>query len=343
MNISKMEFGNVYGKTIYLFTLENDKGYKTTITNYGGLMTSLLVPDKFGKTEDVVLGFDNLADYLKEHPYFGALIGRFGNRIAKGKFDIDSTTYQLAINNGPNHLHGGIKGFDKVVWDFEEISNSNEVTLKLSYLSKDMEEGYPGNLSVQVLYKWNNQNELTMEYFANTDKKTHVNLTQHNYYNLNACKNDIKDHILTLFTSKYTPVDEGLIPTGELANVSGTPFDFLKPKRIGKDLEKANGYDHNFIIDNYNGSSQLIAKVEEPVSGRVMEVYTTQPGTQLYSANFLDGSLTGKYGNTYRKHGAFCLETQHFPDSPNKSQFPSTLLEPGQQYHEVTIFKFSTK
>lgn len=343
MNISKTEFGKVNGETVYLFTLTNDKGLKTSITNYGGIMTTLFVPDKNGKSEDVVLGFDNIGDYLKDHPYFGALIGRYGNRIAKGAFTIDGQTYKLAVNNGPNHLHGGIKGFDKVIWAAQEVKETNRVGLKLSYVSKDMEEGYPGTMKIEVVYYVNNDNEVGMEYFASTDKKTVINLTQHNYYNLNACKTDVKDHVLTMHTSKYTPVDDGSIPTGEIAAVAGTPFDFLKPKKIGLELEKAGGYDHNFVLDNYDGSLKLIAKVEEPTSGRVMEVLTTQPATQLYSANYLDGSLTGKNGIVYKKHYAFCLETQHFPDSPNQSQFPSTILEPGKKFHELTVYKFSTK
>ncbi|HEY4787009.1 MAG TPA: aldose epimerase family protein [Bacteroidales bacterium] len=343
MNITKTEFGKVGNETVYLFTLENDKGLKTSITNYGGIMTTLFVPDKSGKNEDIVLGFDNLGDYLKEHPYFGALIGRYGNRIAKGSFKVDNQTYHVAVNNGPNHLHGGLKGFDKVIWKAQEIKEKEKVGLKLSYLSKDMEEGYPGNLSVEVVYYINNNNEVGMEYFASTDKKTIINLTQHNYYNLNACKGDVKDHVLTLYTSKYTPVDDGSIPTGEIANVEGTAFDFRKPKKIGKEIDQAGGYDHNFVIDNYNGALNLIARAEDPASGRVMEVYTTQPATQFYSSNYLDGSLIGKYGIQYKKHFAFCLETQHFPDSPNEPHFPSTILEPGKKYHEHTVYKFSIK
>lgn len=340
MNISKAEFGKVKGEMVFLYTLENDKGIKTSITNYGGIMTTLFVPNKNGKSEDVLLGFDNLDAYLKDHPYFGTLVGRFGNRIAKGSFTIDNQTYKLAVNNGPNHLHGGIKGYDKVIWKAQEIKESNRVGLKLSYFSKDMEEGYPGNLSVEMIYYVNNENEVGMEYFATTDKKTHINLTQHNYYNLNACKSDVKEHVLTLFTSKYTPVDNGSIPTGEIANVAGTPFDFLKPKKIGKDIEAAGGFDHNFVIDNYDGSLKLIARAEDPASGRIMEVLTTQPATQLYTSNYLDGSLTGKYGINYKKHFAFCLETQHFPDTPNHDNFPSTILEPGGRYHELTVYRF---
>lgn len=343
MNISKAEFGNVNGETVYLYTLENNNGVKTSITNYGGLMTTLFVPDRSGNPGDIVLGFDNLDNYLKEHPYFGAVIGRYGNRIANGTFKIDGIAYKLAVNNGPNHLHGGIKGFDKVIWKAAEIKNTREVALKLTYLSKDMEEGYPGNLSVEMIYSLNNDNELKMEYFATTDKKTHINLTQHNYYNLNACKKDIKDHILTLYCDQYIPVNESSIPLSKATNVEGTPFDFRKPKKIGDDIDKAGGYDHSFVNTKYDGSMKLIAKVEDPLSGRVMEVFTTQPATQFYSANFLDGSLTGKYGIKYQKQDALCLETQHYPDSPNRPEFPSTILEPGKLYHQATIYKFSVK
>ena len=227
MNISKVTFGKADGKTVYLYTLENDKGIKTSITNYGGIQTTLFVPDRNRKAEDIVLGFDNLTDYLNGHPYFGCLVGRVGNRIGKGKFTLDGVNYDLAVNNEPNHLHGGIKGFDKVVWDAEEIKKDDQVALILSYKSKDMEEGYPGNLNVDVIYSLNNKNEFTIEYFATTDKRTHVNLTQHNYFNLNACKSDVKDHILTLNCSEITAIDENLIPTGEIAKVAGTPFDFL--------------------------------------------------------------------------------------------------------------------
>jgi aldose 1-epimerase len=342
MNISKSEFGKVDGETVYLFTLENDKGMKTSISNYGGIMNTLFVPDRNGKAEDVVLGFDNLADYLKEYPYFGCLVGRYGNRIAKGSFKLDNVTYKLAINNGPNHLHGGLKGFDKVIWSVQELRKTDEVGIKLSYLSKDMEEGYPGNLSVEVIYSLTNSNELKMEYFASTDKKTVLNLTQHNYYNLTACKTDVKEHLLTMNTGKVVVVDEGSIPTGEILDVAGTPFDFQIAKKIGKDLDASGGYDHNFILNQYDGSLKMIARAEEPVSGRVMEVLTTQPGTQLYTANYLDGTFTGK-GINYKKHYGFCLETQHYPDSPNRPEFPITTLEPGQKYHQLSVFKFSVK
>jgi aldose 1-epimerase len=344
MKVNKTLFGKISGEDIYLFTLENDNGIKTSVINYGGIMNTLSVPDKKGISEDILLGFDNLDDYLKDHPFFGALIGRYGNRIAGGKFNIDGKEYKLAINNEPNHLHGGNKGFDKVVWKAAEFTRTGEVGVQLEYLSKDMEEGYPGNLKVAVSYSLTNNNEVKIEYTASTDKKTQINLTQHNYYNLNACKTDVKEHILTLWASKYTPVDDGSIPTGELAQVAGTAFDFRNPKKLGKELESVGmGYDHNFVVDNYDGTLKRIAHVEEPVSGRVMEVFTTEPGVQLYTANWLDGSLTGKGGIVYKKHYAYCLETQHFPDSPNKPTFPSTLLEPGKTYKQTTIYKFSVK
>ena len=344
MKISVLPFGKVNNAPVSLYTLENDNGIKTSITNYGGIMTSLYVPDRSGKTEDIVLGFNSIDGYLGEHPYFGALIGRFGNRIGKGTFELDGVTYKLAINNGPNHLHGGLKGFDKVIWDVEQYEKPGEVGIKLQYFSKDMEEGYPGNLKTEVLYSLTNSNELRMEYFAETDKKTHVNLTQHNYYNLNGCKSDVREHILAIWASKYTITDADLIPTGELGNVAGSAYDFRNPKKIGTDIDKINmGYDDNFIIDNFDGSLRRIALVEERQSGRVMEVYSTQPGVQLYTANWLDGTLTGKNGEKYKKQFGFCLETQHFPDSPNKPAFPSTILEPGQKYHQLTVHKFSTK
>lgn len=344
MKVSKSLFGKISGEDIYLFTLENDKGMKTSVTNYGGIMNTLVVPDKYGKAEDILLGFDNLEDYLKDHPYFGVLCGRYGNRVAKGKFSIDGVEYTLAINNEPNHLHGGIKGFDKVIWKGTEVQNPDEVGVKLEYTSKDMEEGYPGNLKVTVYYWLTNNNEIKIEYTATTDKKTHLNLTQHNYYNLNGCKSDVKDHTLTFWASKYTPVDSGSIPTGELASVAGSAFDFRNPKKLGKDLESIGlGYDHNFVVDNYDGMLRRIALVEEPISGRVMEVHTTEPGVQLYTANYLDGSIKGKAGIIYKKHYAFCLETQHFPDSPNRPNFPSTLLEPGKTYTQETVYKFSVK
>jgi len=294
-----------------------------------------------------VLGFDNLDGYLRGHPYFGAIIGRYGNRIGAGKFVLDGVEYKLAVNNGPNHLHGGIKGFDKVVWKIERAqAKGDEAILKLSYLSKDGEEGYPGNLRCTVTYTLTADDELKMHYEATTDKATVLNLTNHSYWNLAGQGNgDILGHELMLNADRYTPVDEGLIPTGEFKSVKGTPMDFTRPMTIGSRIKQVDigGYDHNFVLNGKGGKMKLCAKVYEPTSGRAMEIRTTEPGVQFYTGNFLDGTLTGKDGKVYKKHYAFCLETQHFPDSPNKPQFPSVVLRPGGKYDTTTVHKFSTK
>ncbi len=350
MSINKTDFGKTKdSQAVDLYTLINADGMTVKITNYGGIVTSLLVPDKNGKFDDVVLGFDSLEKYLEGHPYFGALVGRYGNRIAKGKFTLNGTVYQLAVNNGENHLHGGIKGFDKVVWKAEEVNrdpkNPDEIGIKLSYLSKDGEEGYPGNLSVVVIYTLTNQNELKIHYQAETDKPTPVNLTHHSYFNLKgAGEGDILEHLLTIQADRFTPVDEGLIPTGELKPVIDTPMDFTNPVAIGDRMDQVTGgYDHNYVLNNWDGSLKLVATAAEPLSGRVMDVLTTEPGLQFYSGNFLDGTITGKNGKVYYKHFGFCLETQHFPDSPNKPQFPTTILEPGQKYTHTTIYRFKSR
>jgi aldose 1-epimerase len=343
MSIIKSDFGKTKeGQAVDLYTLTNDSGMVVKITNYGGIVTSLTVPDKNGKFDDVVLGFDSLDQYLEGHPYFGALVGRYGNRIAKGKFTLNGTEYKLAANNGENHLHGGIKGFDKVVWNAEIVKQENEVGVKLSYLSKDGEEGYPGNLSVVVTYTLTKNNELKINYEAETDKPTPVNLTHHSYFNLKGAGNgDILGHLLTIDADRFTPVDEGLIPTGELKSVKDTPMDFTVPKAIGERINQVKGgYDHNYVLNGWDGSLRLAAKVVEPLSGREMEVWTTEPGLQFYTGNFLDGTITGKNGKVYNKHYGFCLETQHFPDSPNKPGFPSTILELGEKYTHKTIYKF---
>jgi aldose 1-epimerase len=345
MNIKKEFFGKTPdGKDAYIFTLSNEQGMMTKISNYGGLMTHLMVPDKSGKSADVILGFNALSDYFTSSPYFGALIGRYGNRIAKGKFMIGHQTFTLAINNGENHLHGGLMGFDKVIWNALEIKELDKVGLKLTYLSKDMEEGYPGNLQVTVTYLLTNQNEIKIEYEATTDKATHINLTQHNYYNLTGCKNNVLKHELFIDADHIAVVDNGLIPTGEIKNVKNTPFDFTAVHTIGERIDQiSGGYDHNYVLNKKGREFALIANVYEPMSGRNMEVYTTEPGVQLYTAGGLDGSVQGKDNITYNPFYAFCLETQHFPDSPNHPEFPSTLLNPGEKYHQLTVYKFSAK
>lgn len=345
MSIEKESFGKTSdGKEVFLYTLTNANGLKATITTYGGIMTSLHVPDSSGKSGDILLGYNDLEGNVNDSSYLGALIGRYGNRIAKGKFTLDGTEYTLATNNGPNHLHGGVKGFNKVVWDGQAIEQDGGPGLKLTYTSPDGEEGYPGNLTCTVIYTLTNDNELKISYEAQTDKPTVVNLTQHNYYNLAGYDSgDILDHVLTINADGYTVPDETLIPTGEIRPVEGTPFDFTELAAIGKRIEQVEGgYDHNYVINRSDDSLTFAARVHEPNTGRVMEVYTTEPGIQFYSGNFLDGTAKGK-GATFNKHNAFCLESQHYPDSPNRPEFPSTVLRPGEKYTSLTVYKFSTK
>jgi aldose 1-epimerase len=345
-----------YGKTregqaVDLYVLINANGMQAAITNYGGIVVSLTAPDRNGKFADIALGFDKLDDYLAGHPYFGAIIGRYGNRIGKGTFTLDGKKYDLATNNGANHLHGGIKGFDKVVWKAEPAKSEHGQALKLSYVSKDGEEGYPGNLNVTVTYTLTDKNELRMDYHAATDKATPVNLTNHSYFNLAGHGNgDILGHELQINADRFTPVDAGLIPTGELRSVQGTPFDFRQPVAIGKrinqddeQLRLGKGYDHNFVLNRKGPELSLAARATESASGRVLEVYTTEPGVQFYCGNFLDGSNVGKGGKVYKHRYGFCLETQHFPDSPNKPSFPSTILRPGGEYKTTTVYRFSAK
>ncbi len=347
MGITKAAFGKTKdGKAADIYTLTNANGMRMRVTNYGGIVTSLQVPDKRGKMADVTLGYNTLAEYIKATPYFGAIIGRYGNRIARGKFTLDGKEYTLVKNNGENHLHGGTKGFDKVVWDVvEKIQTGDAVGLKLHYTSADMEEGYPGTLDVNVTYLLTNDNEWKIKYEATTDKATVLNLTQHAYWNLaGEGTQDILGHQLQLFADRYTLVDEGLIPTGEFAPVAGGPMDFTSPHKMGERIAQvAGGYDHNYVLNSKGKEMALAARVYEETTGRVMEVYTDQPGIQFYTGNFLDGTLIGKAGKPYRKHFAFCLETQHFPDSPNKPQFPSPVLRPGEKYQTETVYKFSTK
>ena len=348
MSIKTEPFGQTPdGQDVGLVTMTNPNGIEARIITFGGILVSMKVPDRNGKSGDIVLGFDKLDGYTNEHPYFGALIGRYGNRIGAGKFTLDGVEYKLATNNEANHLHGGVKGFDKVVWKIEQAkAEGNEAILKLSYLSKDGEEGYPGNLKCIVTYTLTADNELKLHYEATTDKATVLNLTNHSYWNLaGQGTGDVLGHELMLNADRYTPVDEGLIPTGELKSVKDSPMDFTKAMTIGSRIKQVDigGYDHNFALDGKTGQMKLCAGVYEPTSGRTMEIRTTEPGVQFYTGNFLDGTLTGKGGKVYQKHYAFCLETQHFPDSPNKPDFPSVVLRPGEKYDITTIHKFSAK
>jgi aldose 1-epimerase len=352
--MEKRPFGKTQdGQSVDLYILKNKSGFEVAITNFGGTLVSLKAPDKSGKIADVILGYDSVTGYENGKAYFGGTIGRYGNRIAHGKFSLNGTTYTLPKNDGENSLHGGTIGFNKRIWTAKDVSTSAGEALELTYLSKDGEEGYPGNLSAKVVFTVPaNHNSIKIEYSATTDKETVVNLTNHAYFNLAGQGNgDILGHELTLHASKFNPVDATLIPNGELRSVQNTPFDFLKPVAIGKRIDQddeqlkfGKGYDHDWVIDR-TGANTLspAARVYEPQSGRVMEVLTTEPGIQFYSGNFLDGTIQGKEGKSYPHRSAFCLETQHFPDSPNHPDFPSTVLKPGQHYHSTTVYQFSTK
>lgn len=345
--ISEQDFNTTYkGEDVKLYTLENSNGLICQLTNFGARVVSLYTPDKDGNLGDVVVGYGTGEDFInKKENFFGAIIGRYGNRIGNGQFVIDETEYLLEKNDGANHLHGGRDGFHRQVWTVENQSG-NEITFSL--LSPDMAGGYPGNIQVQVKYQLTDANELKIEYFAETDKATVLNLTNHTYFNLkDAGASSINDHVLTINADYYTPVDRGLIPTGELAEVAGTPFDFTTATAIGdrvndenEQLLKGKGYDHNWVLNTNNDEAVLAAKVEDPASGRVMEVYTIEPGIQFYGGNFLDGTIEGKHGISVGFRGALCLETQHFPDSPNKPEFPSVKLMPGDKYHSLCIYKF---
>lgn len=347
--ISQIPFGETAtGEAVSLFILKNTLGAEVKITNFGGIITAVKVADLNGQFADIVLGFDELESYIKGSPYFGALIGRVGNRIASGRFELDGKVYQLAINNGGNHLHGGFVGFDRIVWSPTIFSTDDSVGVKLFYLSPDGDQGYPGNLRVTVTYTFTNQNELQVDYHATTDQSTPVNMTQHSYFNL-AGRGDVLQHQLMINADYFTPIDKTQIPLGELRPVTGTPFDFRYPKKIGEQigcedlqLENGLGYDHNFVLNKAQPKElSLAAQVVDAGSGRVLEIYTEEPGVQFYSGNFLDGSLTGK-DKTYSHRTGFCLEPQHFPDSPNQANFPSIILHPGEEYSSRSVFKFLT-
>lgn len=347
-SIKREPFGRTPdGRQVDLYRLTNETGMEVRIMTYGGAIVSLRVPDRNGRIGDVVLGYDRLDGYLKNNPYFGGIIGRYGNRIAKGRFSLNGRDYRLAQNDGSNHLHGGVKGFDRVLWKATEARATEGASLELNYLSRDGEEGYPGNLSVTVVYTLNDRNELKIQYSATTDKDTVVNFTSHSYFNL-AGEGSILNHELMINGDRFTPVDQGLIPTGELRSVKGTPLDFTRPTPIGSRINVQDqqvifgkGYDHNWVLNHSGSTLGLAARLYEPVTGRVLEVHTTEPGIQFYSGNFLDGSITGKGPQVYRKRYGLCLEPQHFPDSPNKPAFPSTVLKRGRKYASTTVYKFS--
>jgi len=349
--VTKQPFGKLPdGTAVDLYTLRNSSGIEARVMTYGGIIVSLETPDRTGKRSDIVLGFDSLGGYLHDPPYFGAIIGRYENRIAKGRFTLDGKTYQLPINNAPNSLHGGTRGFDKVVWSASSFERPDSVGVELSHVSPDGDQGYPGTLRVDVRYTLTDSNALVVDYRATSDKATPINLSQHSYFNLTGdVQRDILAHVLTLDADRYTPVDTTLIPTGEIAPVAGTPFDFRTPTAIGARIDSSNeqlrrgrGYDHNFVLTRKDSGLAHAVHVLEPTSGRTLDVYTTQPGLQFYSGNFLDGTIHGKGGRAYIHRSGFCLETQHFPDSPNKPQFPSTILRPGTEFTSRTVFVFGT-
>ena len=349
MTIKIARFGQTSdGYMIDIYTLTNKQGMEALITNYGATLVSLKTPDRYGKLVDVTLGYESLKAYERDKAYFGCIVGRYANRIAGGKFTLHGKRYQLVKNEGDNHLHGGARGFNKVIWQVKNLIDGVGPSVILTYLSPDGEEGYPGNLVVNVTYGLTEENELRIDYEAQTDQSTVINLTHHSYFNLaGAGSGDILGHVLTIFADEFTPVDDRLIPTGEFRRVRDTPMDFRQPTEIGARIEqddeqliRGNGYDHNWVLNKEAGALALAARVFESRSGRTMEVYTTEPGIQFYSGNFLDSRVIGKAGEIYGQRGGFCLETQHFPDSPNRPEFPSTVLKPGEQYQQTTIYRF---
>ena len=350
--IARAPFGRMAdGTAVDVLTLTNDRGIEVRAITYGGILASIRVPDRRGRFDDVVLGHDTLDGYVSRSRYFGAIVGRYANRIARGRFTLDGRTYRLATNNGPNHLHGGVKGFDKVVWAAKSFQRGDTIGVGFDHTSPDGDEGYPGTLTVHVTYTLTPANTLIVEYAATTDRPTPLNLSQHTYFNLaGEGSGTILGHVLTIHAERYTPVDSTLIPTGELASVADTPFDFRAPAAIGAridqpdlQLESGRGYDHNFVL-NHSGHGLIhAAHVLEPTSGRTLDILTTEPGLQFYSGNFLDGTITGKAGHVYQRRSGFCLETQHFPDSPNQPSFPSTILRPGERYRSRTVYAFGVE
>jgi len=352
MEITKSTFGKTAdGQTVDLYTLTNDNGMVVKITNWGATIVSVFTPDRAGNSADVVLGYDDLDGYLTDRAYFRCTIGRYRDRLGQAKFTLDGKEYQLARNDGENHLHGGVAGFNKKLWHAKEINRPEAVGVQMNYVSQDGEEGYPGNLDVTVTFTLDNQNQIRIDYLATTDKPTVVNLTNHSYFNLlGDAAGDILGHELTINADRFTVVDSGLIPTGELRPVEGTPLDFRQPKTVGSRIEEGyeqlvlgRGYDHNWVINQEGNAPWLAARVFEPKTGRVVEVFTSEPGVQFYSGNFLDGTIKGKKGVVYQKRYGLCLETQHFPDSPNRPEFPSTTLRPGEKYETTTIYRFSVR
>jgi len=344
--VTRAPFGRLPdGTVIDGYTIRNARGVTMHVITYGGIITALRVPDRAGKLDDIVLGFDSLPGYLKDPPYFGAIVGRYANRIAKGRFALDGKTYQLPVNNGPNSLHGGTRGLDKVVWDAKPFEHDKSAGVVLTHVSPDGDQGYPGTLRLRVTYTLNDADELAVEYHATTDKATPINLSQHSYFNLTGAERDVLGHVVQIQASRYTPVDTTLIPTGDLPSVAGTPFDFRTPTAIGaritvsnEQLKIAGGYDHNWVLDGKG--MRHVARVVEPTTGRTIDIATDQPGVQFYSGNFLDGTTTGKGGRVYGHRFGFCMETQHFPDSPNHASFPSTILHPGKAFESRTVFTF---
>lgn len=344
VKIRKSDFGKTRdGQVVEMYELTNRNGMVAKIITYGGIVTELYAPDRQGRLENVVLGFDDLARYEAGHPYFGCITGRVANRIARGRFVLNGVEYTLATNNGPNHLHGGLKGFDKRIWKARAMETPAGPAVELNYISPDGEEGYPGELNTLVTYTLTNDNELRIEYRATTNRATPVNLTHHGYFNLaGAGRGDILDHVLQMEADRYTPVDRTLIPTGEIAPVKGTPLDFTTPQPIGARIAQVGGYDHNYVLNSGGKALAKAATLHDPKTGRMMEVWTTEPGMQLYTGNFLDGTIRGN-GGVYGKHAALCLEAQHFPDSVNRPNFPSVILEPGRTYVQVTVYRFYAK